>query len=69
MWKKRILLQAEYDLLMNERAIDMHMKSRQQYHGERASKMLSHQLKQMEAANYTSAVWDKDSNAIRDQLG
>ncbi len=41
---------------MNERAIDMHMKSRQQYHGERASKMLSHQLKRMAAANYIPAV-------------
>lgn len=49
----------------------MHLKSRQQYfeHGERASKMLSHQLKQMAAANYISAIKDKNGNIVTDQLG
>ena len=57
--------------LMNEMAIDMHLKSRQQYfeHGERASKMLTHQLKQMAAANYISAIKDKNGNIVTDQLG
>lgn len=56
---------------MNERAIDMHLKSRQQYlkHGERASEMLSHQLKQTAAVNYISAVKDKDDIIVTDQLG
>lgn len=31
--------------------------------------MLSHQLKQMAAANYISAVQDNDGNIVTDQLG
>lgn len=31
--------------------------------------MLSHQLKQMAVVNYISAVKDKDSNTVIDQLG
>lgn len=71
LWRERTLLQAEYDLLINERAIDIYVKSRQQYseHGKRACKLLSHQLKQTVAASYISAVRDKEGNIITDKMG
>lgn len=70
-WKERAVLQAEHELLMNEKAIDMYMKSRQQCYeyGERAGKMLSHQLKQMAAASYISEIKDQGGNIITDQEG
>ena len=48
LYRERISLQTEHDILMTDRAEDLHRKSRLTYYesGERASQLLSHQLRQ-----------------------
>lgn len=69
LWKERALLQTEYDLIMNEKAIEMQLHLKQQHfeHGERAGRMLSHQLKQNAAAGYISALKNEKGEIITDQ--
>lgn len=69
LWKERTLLQTEYDLIMNERAIETQLRSQQQYyeHGERASRMLSHQLKQKAAASYISSIKNDNGDVFTNQ--
>ena len=67
--KKRILFQTEYDILINQREEDLYLRSRQDFyeHGERAGKLLSHQLKQSAAAGMIVEIGDNLGNKIIDQ--
>ncbi|KAG7512241.1 hypothetical protein JOB18_024128 [Solea senegalensis] len=58
LYRERILLQTEYDIIMTERAEDLHRKSRLNYYesGERASKLLSHQLRQSVATSFITEI-------------
>ena len=69
--KKRILFQTEYDILINQREEDLYLRSRQDFyeHGERAGKLLSHQLKQSAAAGMIVEIGDNLGNKIIDQKG
>ncbi len=54
LYRERISLQTEYDIIMTDRAEDLHRKSRLNYYEseERASKLLSHQLRQSAATSF-----------------
>ena len=69
--KKLILFQTEYDILINQREEDLYLRSRQDFyeHGERAGKLLSHQLKQSAAAGMVVEIGDNLGNKIIDQKG
>lgn len=70
--KKRIAVQTEFDLLAEEKFL----KSKQNHyeHGERVSRLLSHQLRQYSAANYiieiqtTDGTTKSDPKDINDQF-
>ena len=69
LYKERISLQTEFDSLSNGDAVDLHLKSRFNFyeHGERASKLLCHQLKQSAAAGFISTIKDEEGNIVTDQ--
>lgn len=69
--RKRILLQTEYDILLNQREADLYVRSRHDLyeHSECANKLLSHQLKQSVAAGMIVEIEDNLGNKIIDQKG
>lgn len=74
--KKRIALQTEFDLLASKQAEEKFLKIRQSHyeHGERASRLLSHQLRQFSAVNFiteiqvTAGTIKSDPKDINDQF-
>ncbi len=76
LYRERVKLQTEFNLLTTEMAEDLDLKSRQKYYEreERASKLLSHQLRQSEAAGFISEIETTegeittDLGAINDQF-
>lgn len=56
--KRRIALQTEFDLLVSKEASEKFLKSRQVYyeHGERAGRLLSHQLRQYSTTNFITEI-------------
>lgn len=69
LYRERILLQTEFDSLTNDKAIDLYLKACHNLceYGERASKLLSHQLKQSATAGFISVTKDGDGNIVTDQ--
>lgn len=69
--RKTILLQTEYDVLISQCEEDLYLRLRQDLyeHGERAGKLLSHQLKQSAAAGTIVEITDNLGNTIIDQKG
>ena len=65
------MFQTEYDIFINQREEDLYLRSRQDFyeHGERAGKLLSHQLKQSAAAGMIVEIGDNLGNKIIDQKG
>lgn len=66
--KKRIALQTEFDLLVSNETSEKFMKTRQNYyeHGERAGRLLSHQLRQYSAANFITEIHTADGERKSD---
>ena len=66
--KKRIALQTEFDILASKQAEEKFLKSRQSHyeHGERASRLLSHQLRQFSSANYITEIQSADGSIKSD---
>ena len=69
LYRERILLQTEFDSLSNGKAADQHLKSRHEFYeyGERASKLLCHQLKQSATAGFISSIKDGEGNVVVNQ--
>ena len=69
LYKERIVLQTEFDSISNSKAADLHLKSRHEFyeHGERAGKLLCHQLKQSATAGFISAIKDGQGNVVINQ--
>lgn len=63
---ERILLQTEFDSLMNDNAIELYLRTRHEFYeyGDCASKLLSHQLKKSATAGFISAVKDDGGNIV-----
>lgn len=61
--KQRLTLQMEFDLLSTHHAENLILKSRHKYyeHGERAGKVLAHQLRQRTANQYISEISDEQN--------
>lgn len=70
LYKERLLLQTEFDSITNTKAIDLHLRSRLTYyeHGDRAGKLLSHQLKQLTTAGFITAVKNEQGQILTDQI-
>lgn len=66
--KRRIALQTEFDLLAAREVEEKFLKSRQSHyeHGERASRLLSHQLRQYSAANHITEIQATDGTIKSD---
>lgn len=69
LYRERILLQTEFDSLTNDNAIDLYLRTRHKFYeyGERASKLLSHQLKQSATAGFISSIKDDKGSIVTDQ--
>lgn len=69
LYKERILLQTEFDSIVNVKAIDLHLSSRltSYEHGNGASKLLSRQLKQSTSAGFIAAIKDEHGHVFTDQ--
>lgn len=67
--QKRILLQTEFNSLTNDIVINLYLKTHHNFYEyeERASKLLSHQLKQSAMAGFISAIKDCEGNIVTDQ--
>lgn len=68
LYRERIALQTEFDILSSGVAEKLHLKSRQEFyeHGERASKLLCHQLRQSSGAGFVAEV-DTPDGSVTDQ--
>lgn len=66
LYRERVLLQAEFDSVTNDKAVDMYLRSCLMHYecGDRASRMLSHQLKQSATAGFITAIKDEAGNIL-----
>lgn len=64
LYKQRMVLQTEYNLISTRHAEQIILKSRRLWyeHGEKASKILAHQLRQSEAARFISEIRTQDGH-------
>lgn len=71
LYKEHIKLLLEYDSLISVYIEDLYLRSRQAHyeHGERASKLLSHQLRQSAADSLISGITTTTGETISDQEG
>lgn len=69
-YRERIALQTEFDTLSSGAAEELHLRSRQEFyeHGERASKLLCHQLRRSSEAGFIAEV-DTPGGITTDQKG
>lgn len=70
LYRERIDLQSEFDTLSSGMAEQLHLKSRQEFyeHGERASKLLCHQLRQSAEIGFIAEI-DTPDGITTDQKG
>lgn len=69
LYKERLLLKTEYDISIASQMQDMYVRSRSEHyeHGERAGKLLSHQLKKSASANQITEIALDDGSVTCDQ--